>query len=67
DRPAAETLADAEAVYDDFVAAVRALPIDALTDSRRFTWLEGESLAEVDFGSHLALHEMDVREWLARG
>ena len=65
DRPAAELLAAADAVYDDFVAAVRALPLRQATDPTRFPWLEGEALVDVDFGSHLGEHEPDVRSWLA--
>jgi len=65
DRPASELLAEADAVYDDFIAAVRALPIDAVTDAQRFPWLEGEALADADFGGHLDEHEPGVRRWLA--
>ena len=67
DRPAAELLAQADAVYDELVAAIRALPIDAVTDPTRFRWLEGEALADTDFGGHLDAHEPDVRAWLAGG
>jgi hypothetical protein len=66
-RPASELLAEADAVYDDFIAAVRALPIDAVTDPERFPWLEGTSLADSDFGGHLDEHEPDVRRWLTTG
>lgn len=64
DRPAGELLAEADAVYDDFITAIRALPIDAVTEPGRFPWLEGEALADVDFGGHLDEHEPDVRRWL---
>jgi hypothetical protein len=64
-RPASELLAEAERVYDDFIAAIRALPIDAVTDPQRFPWLGGEALADVDFGGHLDEHEPDIRRWLA--
>jgi mycothiol maleylpyruvate isomerase-like protein len=67
DHPAAELLIDADAVYDDFVAAVRALPIDAVVDNNRFPWLEGVALADSDFSVHLGEHEPDVRRWLAGG
>jgi hypothetical protein len=67
DRPAAELLAESDAVYDDFVAAIRALPLEALTDPARFSWLEGEALADADFSGHLDEHEPDVRRWLAGG
>ena len=65
DRPASELLAAADTVYDDFIAAIRALPIDAVTDPDRFPWLEGSSLADADFGGHLDEHEPGVRAWLA--
>jgi hypothetical protein len=65
DRPASELLADADAVYDDFIAAIRALPLSAITEPGRYPWLEGEALATADFGGHLDEHEPDVRRWLA--
>jgi hypothetical protein len=64
DRPAAELLRDADAIYDDFIAAIRALPIDAVTDPNWFSWLAGNALADGGFGSHLDEHEPDVRRWL---
>ena len=64
DRPASELLAEADDIYREFVAAVRALPIGAVTDPARFPWLGGEALADVDFGGHLAEHEPDIRRWL---
>jgi hypothetical protein len=67
DRPLAEVLAEADRVYDDFVAAVEALPPDMLSDPNRFDWLPGAALADVDFAGHLDEHEPDVRQWLARG
>jgi hypothetical protein len=67
DRPLAEVLADADAVYDNFIAAIEALPIDLVTDPNRFHWMEGESLADGDFSGHLDEHEPDVRAWLERG
>ena len=63
-RPASELLAEADGVYDDFIGAVRGLPIEAVTDPARFAWLGGEALADVDFGGHLDEHEPDVRRWL---
>ena len=67
DRRAGEALAEADAVYDDFVAAVRALPIEAVVDPNRFPWLEGDALADADFSGHLDEHEPGVRRWLAAG
>jgi hypothetical protein len=65
DRPAGELLAEADAVYDELVAAIRALPIGIVTDAHRFAWLEGAALADTDFGGHLDEHEPGVRAWLA--
>jgi hypothetical protein len=65
DRPAAELLAEADAVYDDFVAAIEALPIETATDPERFDWMEGESIVDGDFSGHLDEHEPGVRAWLA--
>jgi hypothetical protein len=64
DRPAAELLDEADAIYDDFIAAVRALPDEAIVDPARLPWLGGGTLAEADFGGHLDAHEPDVRQWL---
>jgi Mycothiol maleylpyruvate isomerase N-terminal domain len=66
-RPPSELLAEADAIYADFVAAIRALPIEVVTHPGRFAWLEGQALAEVDPGGHLAGHEADVRRWLTGG
>ena len=65
DRSLKDALADADAVYDAFVAAVRAVPLEDATNPKRFAWLSGEALVDVDFGSHLDEHEPDVRNWLA--
>jgi hypothetical protein len=66
DRPATELLAESDAIYDEMIAAVRALPIEAVTSPDRFPWLGGP-LADADFGGHLDEHEPSVRAWLARG
>src|SRR3954464_2671554 len=39
DRPADELLREADAIYDEFIAATRALPVDAIGDPERFPWL----------------------------
>ena len=57
-------LADADAIYDAFIAAIQALPLKDATDPERFDWLEGEALVDSDFGGHLAEHEPEVRRWL---
>ncbi len=65
DRPLAEVLAEADGVYDAFIASVRTLPIDQATDPSRFDWMEGIALVDGDFSGHLAEHEPEVRAWLA--
>ena len=65
DRPANEMLREADAIYDEFIAAIKALPADAIRDPERFPWLGGTALADADFGGHLDSHEPDVRRWLA--
>jgi hypothetical protein len=67
DRPLDEALAEADGVWDEFVALVERLPEDLLTDPNRFAWMEGVALADGDFAGHLDEHEPDVRAWLARG
>jgi hypothetical protein len=65
DRPASELLAEADAIYDEFIAAIRALPSEVVTDPDRVPWLQGNALADGGFGGHLDEHEPDVRRWLA--
>jgi hypothetical protein len=67
DRPLADVLAEADATYDDFVAAVESLPSDLLVDPHAFEWMEGVPLADGDFTGHLDEHEPGVRQFLARG
>jgi Protein of unknown function (DUF1706) len=64
DRPLGQILAEADGVYDELIAAVVAVPDDALHDAGRFPWLEGQALADTDFSGHLDEHEPDVRRWL---
>jgi hypothetical protein len=65
DRPLSDVLAEADATYDAFIAAIVALPLKDATDPERFDWLEGEALVDSDPGGHLTEHEQDVRRWLA--
>jgi len=65
DDPLAEVLARAERTYDDFLAAVEALPLRDVVDPVRFNWLGGQALADADFSGHLDEHEPSVRRWLA--
>jgi len=66
DLPLDDVLADADAVWDRFVASIEALPAEMVTDPNRFHWLEGVSLADSDFAGHLNEHEPDVRAFIAR-
>ena len=65
DRPLREALDEADATYDAFIAAVRGLQAEDLTDPRRFDWLGGTAFADYGPGGHLDEHEPDVRRWLA--
>lgn len=65
DLPLADVLAEADGIYDAFIAAVRSLPIEQATDPNRFDWMEGQALVDGDFSGHLSEHEPDVRAWLA--
>ena len=65
DRPADQVLADADRVYDDLIAAIRSLPLEVATDPNAIPSLGGQALVDADFSGHLALHEADVRSWLA--
>ncbi len=64
DQPLGDVLAETERTYDDFIAAIRTIPIEDATDPNRFDWLEGVSLVDSDFGGHLDEHEPGVRRWL---
>ena len=66
DQPLSDVLADADATYDAFIAAVRASRAEDAVSADRFAWLEGRSLVDSDFSGHLDEHEPDVRRWLAR-
>ena len=63
DHPLAAALADTEASYDAFVAAIRAMPLDAATREAA-QWAEAEIEDGHPYG-HLGEHEPDVRRWLA--
>jgi hypothetical protein len=65
DRSLPDALADADAAYDAFIAAVLALPAQDLTDPNRFEWLGGDALVDYDPGGHLDEHEPGIRRWLA--
>jgi hypothetical protein len=64
DRSAPELIAEADAIYDDLIAAVDALPTEAVLEPDRFEWLGGEALVDFDPAGHLDEHEPDVRDWL---
>jgi hypothetical protein len=70
DRRLVEVLRDAQAVWQQFEAALRATPERDLVESGRFDWLDGQALGPRvmdDFLNHLhEEHEPLIREWLAR-
>jgi hypothetical protein len=68
DRPLDDVLAEAEAVYADFVAAISSLTDDELNDPDRFQgmpadWRPWRTLHDPD---HYAHHAADVRAWRAQ-
>lgn len=63
DRPLSVALAEADAAYEDFVAAIRALPVEVATGMRS-EWQEA-ALADGHPYGHVGEHEPDVRRWLA--
>jgi hypothetical protein len=65
DRSLSDVLAEADAAYDQLVAAVQAVPLSAATDPGRFAWVGGGTLLDIDPAGHLIEHEADVRRWLA--
>ena len=68
DRSVREVLDDVDRSYQRLANALAALPEEALTDPNAVPELEGESLAETDFFSHVHdEHEPSIRVWLAKG
>lgn len=64
-RPPEALVAAYDASYDRLVAAIEALPDEALADPGAFRWLGGP-LADADFTGHLHdEHVASVRAWLA--
>ena len=59
-------LAEAEASFEALAAVVMTVPLDVATQPGRLPWLDGQALVDLDPGRHLALHELDVRRWLAQ-
>ena len=67
DRPLADVLSDEQAVFQQMMAAIRALPEAELHNPQHFAWLEGEPLSgSILFGHFHEEHESDMRAWLAR-
>jgi hypothetical protein len=70
DQPLAEVQAESQQAFDRLVAAVEALPEDALVEPGRFAWLEGDPLWEVIPGNSYAHYEEEhtppLRAWLAQ-
>ena len=63
DRPLSEVMAEADATYEPFIAAVRALPIESVAREHG-SYVEAEAEDGHPYG-HLGEHEPDVRRWLA--
>ncbi len=67
DRSVQDVLDDSRRVFQQFLAAINALPETDLNDPKRFPWLQGQSLTSVDFFSHFHdEHELDLRAWLSQ-
>ena len=69
DRPLADILHDAAATWEQFEALLQAIPEATLSDTKRFTWMEGRPIGAGmihDFLTHLDKeHEPLIRNWLA--
>lgn len=68
DRPLDEVLAEEREIYRDLLAAIEALPEDALTTPDRFTWTGGRPVWVVIAGNtcwHYPEHAESIRAWLA--
>ncbi|MCX6043970.1 MAG: ClbS/DfsB family four-helix bundle protein [Chloroflexi bacterium] len=70
DRPLKHVLNDAQAVWQQFEAAIQALPEPLLSDSARFAWMQGCALGVglvEDFTNHLVEEHVPlIRAWLAQ-
>ena len=63
DRALSDVIAEADATYEPFIAAVRALPIESVVRERE-SYVVDEAEEGHPYG-HLGEHEPDVRRWLA--
>jgi hypothetical protein len=69
DRPLAEVLAESQAVWEQLVDIVEALPEADLFERRRYEWMQGRALGPGNlFWSfeHLHEHAAHINDWLAR-
>jgi hypothetical protein len=72
DRLLGEVIGESRESYARLAEIVQMLPDDALNDSDRFPWLEGQALGPAivtgDFFGHLhEEHEPEIRRWLEAG
>lgn len=59
-----EVLAQSRQVFDGMVAALAAMPEDALQEAGRFPWMDGHALSDANFFGHFHdEHEADLRAW----
>ncbi|MFI5272143.1 MAG: ClbS/DfsB family four-helix bundle protein [Ktedonobacterales bacterium] len=68
DRPLGDIMAEARAEHARLLAAVEALPEDALPETSRFEWTGGTRVWEMVAANsydHHAEHGADIRAWLA--
>ena len=68
ERPVREVLEESHQVFQQLLAAIEALPDEALMDSHAYLpWLEGNLLNASEIFAHFHdEHEPDMRAWLAR-
>lgn len=65
-RTTDDLVADYDRSFDRLAAVIEALPEDMIRDPHAFGWLEGGSVLEAEWFSHLHdEHEPAIREWLA--
>ena len=68
ERPVSEVLEESHQVFQQFPAAIEALPDEVLMDPHAYLpWLEGNPLNASGIFAHFHdEHEPDIRAWLAR-
>lgn len=66
-RPLKEVLAESRQVHDKLMQGLESMPEQELNDASRFSWLNGNSLADSIPGNsyeHYQHHSQDIQAWL---